>query len=151
MQIRQSGSDDTATVGSLVHRLLCELDPSHAESYDLEDYCNRSRAVLGLPDRAWAYIASDMDLDVGVIVLNECAAIYANGLFGEITELYVAPEFRSKGIAPQLIQAARDHGHVRGWTCLEVGAPPLPQWQRTLDFYLNSGFETVGPRLKLPL
>ena len=34
---------------------------------------------------------------------------------------------------------------------IEVGAPPMPQWQRTLDFYLRAGFVEVGPRLKLPL
>jgi len=43
---------------------------------------------------------------VGVIMLNECMAIYAGGRFGEITELYVSPACRSKGIAPMLIDAA---------------------------------------------
>ncbi len=30
---------------------------------------------------------------------------------------------------------------------LEVGAPSVPKWQRTVDFYLRNGFEEVGPRL----
>ena len=82
------------------------------------------------------------------VMLNECAAIYANGLFGEITELYVEPANRSCGVAPSLISAAVDLGRRKGWTRLEVGAPDQPRWSRTLAFYLEEGFVEVGPRLK---
>ena len=34
---------------------------------------------------------------------------------------------------------------------MEVGAPDLPSWQRSYDFYLNHGFKEVGPRLELLL
>jgi hypothetical protein len=34
---------------------------------------------------------------------------------------------------------------------LEVGAPDVPRWQRTVDFYKRNGFKEVGPRLYLPL
>ncbi len=151
MQIRQADANDTASVGNLVHGLLCELDPGGADSYGLEDYRKRAETVLGMADRNWAFLASEDGTDTGVIVLNECTAIYANGFFGEITELYVLPEFRSQGTALQLLKAAQAFGQDREWTRLEVGAPPLPDWQRTVDFYLRSGFETVGPRLRIML
>ncbi|MFP6745114.1 MAG: hypothetical protein VCB77_08015, partial [Alphaproteobacteria bacterium] len=32
-----------------------------------------------------------------------------------------------------------------GWLELEVGAPDVPRWQRTVDFYLGYGFKEVGP------
>jgi GNAT superfamily N-acetyltransferase len=75
-------------------------------------------------------------------------AIYAGGRFGEITELYVSPAHRSKGIAPILITAATSIGRQKGWKRLEVGAPDQPAWSRTLSFYLREGFEEVGPRLR---
>ena len=31
---------------------------------------------------------------------------------------------------------------------VEVGAPDVPRWQRTVNFYLKEGFVEVGPRLK---
>ena len=44
--------------------------------------------------------------DVGVVTLNECAAIYSGGRFGEISELYVVPDYRSKGVGAMLMEAA---------------------------------------------
>ena len=32
---------------------------------------------------------------------------------------------------------------------IEVGAPSVPAWQRTIDFYLRHGSEEVGHRLDL--
>ncbi len=43
-----------------------------------------------------------------MINLNECSAIYAGGKFGEITEFYVKPEFRSQDIGASLISRAKD-------------------------------------------
>ncbi|VCU58913.1 Acetyltransferase, GNAT family [Tritonibacter mobilis] len=85
---------------------------------------------------------------LGVVVLNECAAIYAGGEFGEITELYVRPEARSLGVAARLVEAAIVEATRHGWHRIEVGAPPQPEWARTMQFYLRNGFEEVGPRLR---
>ncbi|ADV14916.1 acetyltransferase [Mesorhizobium australicum WSM2073] len=97
---------------------------------------------------AVAVIASEGGEPAGIIVLNECTAIYAGGKFGQISELYVRPEMRSKGIAPCLLEVALQEGRARGWKRLEVGAPAQPKCKRTLDFYLRDGFEEVGPRLR---
>lgn len=85
---------------------------------------------------------------MGLLMLNECAAIYAGGRFGEISELYVEPEFRSDGVAAKLIEDAVRLGQGRNWNRLEVGAPDQPVWKRTFDFYLRNGFAEVGPRLR---
>ena len=81
-------------------------------------------------------------------MLNECAAIYAGGRFGEITELYVVPEARSTGVAAALVAAAVRVAGDKGWRRLEVGAPAQPAWARTLAFYERQGFAPVGPRLR---
>ncbi len=88
---------------------------------------------------------------VGALMLSPCAAIYAGGAFGEISELYVTPSHRSSGIAHTLIAAACAEGRRRGWRRLEVGAPAQPAWARSLAFYRREGFAEIGPRLRLLL
>jgi GNAT superfamily N-acetyltransferase len=73
------------------------------------------------------------------------------GRFGEICELYVVPDYRSKGVGALLIEAAVSFGRKRGWLGIEVGTPSAPTWQRTIDFYRRHGFEEVGPSLDLTL
>lgn len=84
-------------------------------------------------------------------MLTESAALFARGTYGIINELYVVPDRRSSGIAQLLIDAAAEMGKQKGWSQLEVGAPRQPMWNRTLAFYLRSGFMEIGPRLALPL
>ncbi len=146
IEIRKAGPDDIQTVASLAHDLLVEL--SDGDGPEIEAV-TQSTAELLNSGAVSAFIAFKDDQPVGVITLNECAAIYAGGRFGEISELYVHPNDRSLGIAPQLITAAVDHGISCGWKRLEVGAPDQPAWKRTFDFYVRNDFTEVGPRLRL--
>jgi len=85
---------------------------------------------------------------VGILTLGEAVAVYADGRFGIIHELYVSPKFRSKGIGKYLIEKAKDVCRKRAWKRLEVGTPQYPEWSRTKDFYLRDGFIETGPRLR---
>jgi len=49
---------------------------------DKSEYAARARTLLRLTDRVWALIADADGAPVGALLLNECAAIYAGGLFG---------------------------------------------------------------------
>ncbi|UPJ47999.1 GNAT family N-acetyltransferase [Bradyrhizobium sp. 200] len=142
---RRAEVTDAATVARFVHALLDELSGGKAPGIETV----RQSAETVLADvSVVAVIACADNEPVGVMVLNECTAIYAGGKFGEISELYVRPNIRSQGIAPHLIAVALAEGRARGWKRLEVGAPGQPRWKRTLDFYLRNGFEEVGPRLR---
>jgi GNAT superfamily N-acetyltransferase len=83
---------------------------------------------------------------IGFIALYESCALYAGGVFGTIPELYVHPEFRSLGVGQGLLKSAVQFGQSRGWTRLEVTTPPLPEFDRTLAFYEQEGFEVTGGR-----
>lgn len=132
-------------MSGFVHALLDELSGGQAPAIDFI----RTTTETVLADAGVvAVIACADDEPVGLMVLNECTAIYAGGRFGEISELYVRPDMRSRGIAPHLLAAALAAGQARGWRRLEVGAPEQPKWKRTLNFYLCNGFEEVGPRLR---
>ena len=142
----RTAPDDSEVVSGLLWRLFDELDDGNGPALS---QVKNSAARLLTDGLVTGVIAYDRGRPVGVLMLNECAAIYAGGRFGEITELYVAPEYRSRGIAPRLIEEAKIIASERGWVRLEVGAPDQPAWSRTLAFYLREGFENVGPRLRL--
>jgi GNAT superfamily N-acetyltransferase len=145
INIRQATAQDSHVVFNLIFSLLKELfpkDPLYTEA----NLKAATEKMLTLPNY-WVLIAYCDDKPAGVIALNECAAIYAMGRFGEITELYVLPEYRSLAVGAKLIDEAREFGREQKWSMLEVGAPEIPKWQRTVDFYVKTGFHIVGPRL----
>ena len=150
--VRRATEEDCGMVAALVFDLLIELFPAYQDTLHLEKLQQASAELLADGQGVWALLASTGDGDaVGVLTLNECAAIYAHSRFGEISELYVKPEYRSANIGAKLIDAAADFGRARHWPSIEVGAPDVPRWQRTVDFYLRYGFTEVGPRLELNL
>lgn len=146
--VREAGAEDADTIARFVHALLDELSGGAAPP--VNEVAERALAVLARPDVHAALAVVDGE-PVGAMTLNECAAIYAGGAFGEISELYVLPEMRSLGVAQKLLDHACAVARRRGWKRLEVGAPAQPAWSRTLDFYLRNGFAEVGPRLRRPI
>ena len=150
MKIRLAEVDDAPIVARLILELAAEVAPG-ASTATAERVTAVARALLG-GSSVWAVLAESGAGDaVGVLTLNECASISAGGRFGEITEMYVQPAFRSQGIGANLIRTALELGRSREWTRLEVGAPPVPPWARSSAFYRRNGFEDSGPRLKLAL
>jgi GNAT superfamily N-acetyltransferase len=89
---------------------------------------------------------SAQDEPVGFIALHESHALYAEGAFGTIPELYVRPAYRSCQAGECLMNAAKGYGRNKGWKRLEVTTPPLPAFDRTLHFYQAHGFDVAGGR-----
>ncbi len=152
IEVRQAEVGDAGTVADLVHALVSELDPGRADAMILARYQKAAAGLVGKDAGYWAFIAkTPEDGAVGLITLNDSAAIYAEGRFGTIPELYIAPAYRSQGVGALLLERAIAFAGTRGWSRLEVGAPDQPRWSRTVDFYRKQGFVEVGPRLKLPV
>ena len=152
VNIRMATNDDAALVGQAVTQLIHELFPESIPAYPEEKMIDAARTLLVEDSGVWAFIASNKSGEtVGVLTLNECAAISAGGSFGEIYELYVSPDARSANVGWELIKASAEFGKSRSWPMLEVGAPDLPRWKRTYKFYLKHGFTEIGPRLELRL
>lgn len=145
IEVRQLVPGEAAIASRFIAALLEELSGGEAVQSDqllpVAEEVLRTGSVAG-------FVAATAGRQVGLLMLNECAAVYAGGRFGEITELYVEPDWRSKGVAAALVAAASEHGRQHGWKRLEVGAPDQPAWARTLAFYKRSGFQEVGPRLR---
>ncbi len=86
-----------------------------------------------------------------MLTLSMAFAIYANGEYGVIDEMYVDPRYRSAGVGALLVQSAAEIGKRKGWNRIDVTAPESERWDRTRHFYEKLGFVFTGPKLKLLL
>ena len=145
--IREATRNDSNIVSSLIYKQLTELFPDDPAYSTPDNIIKATDLLLTNATNYWVFLAYCEDKPIDIMTLNECTAIYAFGYFGEIAEFYINPQFRSAGIGALLHNKAKEFGKARGWSMLEVGAPDVPRWQRTVDFYKKVGFKEVGPRL----
>lgn len=140
---------DAPAIAPLVGELLNEIMAATSVktfNFNLAETTERLHDFLSR-DKYFAFIARDDNHQIlGFITLYESYALYAEGVFGTIAELYVRPEYRSHGIGNQLISKAIRSAQARGWKRLEVTTPPLPQFDKTLAFYEREGFIVTGGR-----
>lgn len=148
LTIQIAGENDADLVAIMVDRLLREMSDWRAplSGEDIHRVCAE---LLGEDGRFQALLAFDETRrPVGVMTLNEAVALYAQGRFGIIMELYVVPDARSAGVGDRLVQEALRIGRSRGWSLIEVNIPAGPEWGRTRAFYAREGFTDAGAFLK---
>lgn len=153
--IQQATANDAQDVAVMVGELLADIMKAigvQAFNFDLAETVSRLASFLE-QGKYFVFVARTSDGDAaGFIALYESYALYAEGAFGTIPELYVRPAFRSHGLGLRLVAQAKAFGASRSWTRLEVTTPPLPQFDRTLAFYEREGFSITGGRkLKVSL
>lgn len=150
IQIRKALPEDADQIASMVKALTDEIMKAIGEkqfNIDLTETAARCRRFLEREIYS-VYQAVDAAIaaPIGFIALCESHALYAEGAFGLIQELYVDPTRRSQGIGRRLVESAIGHGRRRGWKRLEVCTPPLPQFTGTIAFYERQRFEITGGR-----
>ncbi len=151
--IERADVSSAAAITTLTGELLEEIQAAIGErmfSFDaalnqtrLEEALETGRCVVFLARGRGPHPDGDPQ---GFLALCEGFALYAEGDFGIITELYVRPPHRSRELGSALLAAAREHGRRQGWSRLEVTTPPLPAFSRTLGFYEREGFAVSGGR-----
>lgn len=148
IRITRAQPSDTPLVADLVGELLQEIMTAigtQAFAFSLVE--TEARMQAWLEDGSYTVLlARDGDTAVGFLTLSECRALYAEGRFGIIPELYVCPDRRSQGVGRALVAEAKRVARSKGWARLEVTTPPLPQFERTLVFYERQGFSVSGGR-----
>ena len=87
---------DSEVVGGLVYDLLIEFFADQSHLFPLEKMKKAAAELLTPGSGVWSFLALNGNQVIGMININECSAIYAWGKFGEITELYIKPDFRSR-------------------------------------------------------
>lgn len=155
ISIAQATTDDVRDIAVMVGELLNEIMNAigvQAFNFDLEETAGRLGDFLER-GKYFVFVAREAaGPAVGFVALCESHALYTEGAFGTIPELYVRPAYRSNHVGLRLLSQARSFGAARGWKRLEVTTPPLPQFDPTLASYTREGFAVTGGRkLKLAL
>lgn len=131
-------------VGELLNEIMLKIDIK-AFNFDLEETNIRLKDFIE-KEKNYIFVAKNKNEIIGFITAYEGFALYTEGAFGTIAELFVRPAYRSKGVGKELINKLREFANSKNWTRLEVTTPPLPQFDETLAFYEREGFEISGGR-----
>lgn len=145
---RKATSNDSECIGELVVQLtseICELTNAKHFDIDLNGTIKRCRELL-IDGHYVAIIGFHENTAVAVVTMSETYALYAGGKIGIIQEFYVAPEYRASGVGSMLVENVKAHGIQMNWSCIELCTPPLPEFERALNFYLQNGLKPVGGR-----
>ena len=139
-------------VGELLHEIM-DMINEKTFNYNEKETEIRAKNLIER-DKYWVFLAEAKESAevVGFLSLYESYALYSEGPYGTIPELYVRPAWRSQHIGKSLLTKAREFSQAKGWGRLEVTTPPLPPFEKTLSFYQANGFEISGGRkLKLSM
>ena len=155
LTIQKATIDDSNEIAVMVGELLDEIMAAigiQVFNFSLDETALRLKDFIG-QEKYFVFVARDGNTNaIGFVAMYEGYALYAEGAFGTIPELYVRPAYRSQGVGLRLLEQAKSFGNSRGWTRLEVTTPPLPQFDKTLLFYEREGFAITGGRkLKVTL
>ena len=154
LRIDHAQPDDASVIAQMVGELLHEIMALvETKTFGFHQEETETRARSWITDGKYSVLLARDGAQpepLGFLALYEGFALYTEGAYGTIPELYVRPAHRSKGIGAALMGEAKRLGQSRGWRRLEVTTPPLPQFDRTMAFYQREGFSISGGRkLKL--
>jgi GNAT superfamily N-acetyltransferase len=156
LRIDHAQPDDAPIIAQMVGELLREVMAiigTNVFGFHREE--TEARARSWMTDGKYSVLLARDGVQpepLGFLAVYESLALYAEGSFGTIPELFVRPAHRSSGVGTALLSEAKRVGQAKGWTRLEVTTPPLPQFDRTIAFYEREGFSISGGRkLKLEL
>lgn len=147
--IKRAKSDDAQEIAVMMGELLNEIMNdigTHAFNFNLEETVIRLKHFISR-DKYFVFTARDEKKNIlGFLAMYESFALYAEGPFGTIPELYVRPQYRSNNVGLHLVKQAKTFAASRGWKRLEVTTPPLPQFDQNFAFYEREGFTIAGGR-----
>ncbi|WP_428623920.1 N-acetyltransferase family protein [Sedimenticola sp.] len=150
IEIEPISNQNYHVVSKMVGELLTEImDAINEKAFNyIPSETERRVKELVEADKYWVFMAKDRSSGeyVGFVSIYESYALYSEGAYGTIPELYVAPDWRSNKVGSKLLKAAMKFAVKKGWHRLEVTTPPLPEFARTLEFYKSNNFKISGGR-----
>jgi GNAT superfamily N-acetyltransferase len=148
INFRAATLNDAETIASLVLELTNEISElTNAQHFDIDLKGTTQRCFELLHDGYYVAIIGEYEnTPIALATITETYALYAGGKIGVIQECYVAPKSRASGVGSMLIEQVKSYGKDQNWSCIELCTPPLPEFDRTLNFYQKHGLKTVGGR-----
>ena len=150
--IRRGTSADARILAGMITDLVAEFSGAAPERPNEPDegVLACTRRMLNLRGAFWALVAEADGAPIGVLMIHERAALRAGDVYGKLTEMFIAPAWRGRGVGGRIIAEAAALGRERGWTRLEVGRPTTVDTARAHAVFRRNGFsECAEERLRL--
>lgn len=142
--IRKAYKKDAQAVAKLLSQLGCEIKEKTGAIINTDKALITTLFKNNLNTKFQGFVYEEDKKIKGVILFYYSFSLYAKGEFLTVTELFVQKEYRKQGVGKKLLDSIIDTIKNRSITRIELTTPPLPEFQKTLEFYLNSGFEITG-------
>jgi branched-chain amino acid aminotransferase len=151
-EVRVATEADVAQAAAAIGELLVELSGGGPAAEELE----QATAEL-VRDRGMGALlvaeAGGEDGIVGVLAASWQHAAHVPGRYGTIQDLWVHPDWRSRAVGHDLVEAFCEVAREEGAKRIEVGLPreDFERIGATTAFYRANGFEHLGPRMRRKL
>ncbi len=146
--IRPATSDDVATLIPLVNQYWRF---EAIEGFDATRIQALLKRVIAEPALGQAWLATVEGQPAGYLLAVYVFSLEHQGLTAEIDELFVSPDYRSKGLGGRLLDAAEESFRARGCTnvFLQVGRDneEARAFYRSRGFSGRNGFDMVDKNL----
>jgi GNAT superfamily N-acetyltransferase len=145
--IRAANEVDIPAISDAVEELLVELGGRRPARGEVEA---EVRAIVEDP-RAGLLLVAEADGKIaGVLGASWQRAIHVPGRYATIQDLWVDAEQRGNGLGAELVEALVRLAREQGVSRIEVGLPreSFAAIRATESFYLDNGFEHLGPRMR---
>jgi branched-chain amino acid aminotransferase len=146
-RVREATPGEVPAVAAAVESLLVELGGRRPSMAEMEA---EVRAIVEDPEVGTMLVADSAGGIVGVLGASWARAIHVPGRYAVIQDLWVHPDWRSRGVGAELVDAIAELARERGVGRIEVGLPreSFEAIRATEAFYLSNEFETLGPRMR---
>jgi GNAT superfamily N-acetyltransferase len=146
-RVRAARPDEAAAVAAAIESLLVELGGRRPSPAEMEAEVG---AILADPALGAMLVAEAGGELVGVLGASWCRAIHVPGRYAVVQDLWVDPDWRSRGVGAELVEALAALAGEHGVSRLEVGLPreDFAAIGQTEAFYRANGFEHLGPRMR---
>jgi len=148
--IRKATPTDAHDIASLAKALTDEIIVKTGAQHFNVDITETTELCRNLMEQGkytvLLAVNGESDTSIGFAALCESHALYTEGTFGIVQEFYIQPEFRSQKVGSTLLEEVAEHAKSLGWKRLELCTPPLPEFERTVNFYEENSFEVTGGR-----
>lgn len=137
--VRAAGESDVTAVSSLVQ---CYWEFEHIPGFENDAVSGQIRLLLNHTAPASVLVAEGNTAIVGYLLLVYVFSLEHLGLTAEIDELYVKPDYRSRGVGAALLKAAESAAAGTGCTniSLQIGRDN----ERGRAFYQRRGYSRRG-------
>jgi GNAT superfamily N-acetyltransferase len=150
VRVRTAEVGDVAAAADAVEALLEELGGRRPDRAALEA---EVEALIDDEAVGELLVAEEEGAIVGVLGASWQRAIHVPGRYATIQDLWVDPDWRSRGVGAELVAALAARAREQGVARIEVGLPreDFAALEQTEAFYRGAGFEHLGPRMRFLL